>query len=136
MRQSNLSANDERILEVLRRSTQPLSAHAILAEARAPQIRAAMQVYRSLAKLERRDLVHRVEALSAYVTCTGDEGERHRPGFSICRSCGTVAEFEDERVTRIAAQAAEPGFAVEDCRWRYSAAALLASGARTRTVAA
>lgn len=115
MKPLDLSANDERVLDVLRRAAQPLSAHAILAEARAPQLKAAMQVYRSLAKLERRGLVHRVEALSAYVACSGEEeGEEHRPGFSICRSCGTVAEFDDARVTRMAAEAAEPGFAVEE----------------------
>ena len=117
-----LNANDNAVLVALGRAARPLSAYDILDRARSGALKAPVQVYRALEKLARRGLVHRIEALNAFVACSAHDetcGEpehthpRHRPGFVVCRECGAVREFEDRRLAKVAADAAGPGFAVE-----------------------
>jgi Fur family zinc uptake transcriptional regulator len=118
----DLNPNDKTVLIALDRAVKPLSAYDILERARSGALKAPVQVYRALQKLERRGLVHRIEALNAFVACSEHDehcarGEHrhaaHRPGFVICRGCGTVREFEDPRVAEIAGEAAGDGFAVD-----------------------
>jgi len=119
MKAAALNGNDKRILSALDRSPKPLSAYDILDRARSTTLKAPTQVYRSLQKLERRGFVHRIEALSAFVACADHGYEHdhagcdHRPGFVICRGCGAVREFEDERLAGIASDAAGEGFDIE-----------------------
>jgi Fur family zinc uptake transcriptional regulator len=114
-----LNDNDQSVLNALGGSSRPLSAYDILGRARGDSLKAPVQVYRSLQKLERRGFVHRIEALNAFVACADHAHEHdhascdHRPGFVICRDCGTVREFEDEHVGEIAERAAGEGFAID-----------------------
>lgn len=122
MKPGDLNDNDRSVLDALGHAPKPLSAYDILDRARSEALKAPVQVYRALQKLEGRGLVHRIEALNAFVACSehsdscaGGEHRHaaHRPGFVICRDCGAVREFEDERVAEIADSAAGPGFAVD-----------------------
>jgi Fur family zinc uptake transcriptional regulator len=122
MKPRDLNHNDKSVLKVLDRSPRPMSAYDILDRTRSRALKAPVQVYRALQKLEGRGLVHRIEALNAFVACSehGDACDdhdhrhsRHRPGFVVCRDCGSVREFRDRRVTEIAAEAAGSGFAIE-----------------------
>ena len=113
MKHKTLSPNDESVLGALDRSGRPLSAYDILANAQPSSLKAPVQVYRSLQKLEQHGLVHRIEALNAFVACSEKSHIHHRPGFIICRDCGTVREFDDERMREIAEVAAGPDFTVE-----------------------
>lgn len=122
MKAPELNPNDRKVLSALGRSEKPLSAYDILDRARSDALKAPVQVYRALEKLENRGLVHRIEALNAFVACTEhdercDEHEHrhpaHRPGFVICRDCGSVREFEDARVAETAREAAGEDFAVD-----------------------
>ena len=123
MKASPLNKNDKKILSALGRSEKPLSAYDILDRARSDALKAPVQVYRSLEKLSKEGLVHRIEALNAFVACSDcahpghdhatHPHEAHRPGFIICRDCGSVREFEDERVAAIAEEAAGSDFSVE-----------------------
>lgn len=108
-----LNANDEAVLDALGRLRRPMSAYDILGVARSGRLKAPVQVYRALAKLEERGLIHRIEALNAFVACSEDEHGSHRPSFVICRDCSTVREFEDPRLADIAREAAGRGFSVE-----------------------
>jgi Fur family zinc uptake transcriptional regulator len=108
-----LSQNDRAVLAALGGAGRPLSAYDILERARSGAIKAPTQVYRSLQKLEGQGLVHRIAALSAFVACSDRHDERHRPGFLICRACGCVHEFEDQRIAELAREAAGDGFRVD-----------------------
>lgn len=108
-----LGRNDERVLSALTKSGKPMSAYDILERARNDTLKAPVQIYRALQKLERLGLVHRVEALNAFVVCADHHDDRHKPGFVICRDCGSVREFEDSRVTSVAKKAAGAGFSIE-----------------------
>jgi len=111
MKSPRMNDNDSTVLNTLERSARPLSAYDILDRARSAALKAPVQVYRALEKLENRGLVHRIEALNAFVACS-DHDHPHRPGFVICRDCGSVREFEDERVLGIAEEAAGADFSV------------------------
>jgi Fur family zinc uptake transcriptional regulator len=104
---------DKAVLGALKTSDQPLSAYDILERVRTSGIRAPMQVYRSLERLESLGMVHRIEALNAFVACS-ETAHGHKPGFVICRDCGMVKEFEDGRLGDIVNHAAGKGFAVEE----------------------
>jgi Fur family zinc uptake transcriptional regulator len=109
-RPSAIGENDKAILGVLSAAARPLSAYDILAELRDSAIRAPNQVYRALDKLARAGLVHRIEALNAFIACGHEHGSR--PAFVICEDCGAVKELEDERLNQIARSVARMGFAV------------------------
>ena len=113
MKPRQLSLNDETVLGALGRSARPLSAYDILNDTRSPSLKAPVQVYRSLQKLEARGLVHRIEALNAFIACSEHAHDEHRPGFVICRDCGAVREFDDERIQEIASGAAGAAFAID-----------------------
>lgn len=125
MKASALNPSERSVLSALDRAVKPLSAYDILERTRSGALRAPTQVYRALEKLSSRGLVHRIEALNAFVACSDcshaghdhSAGERghteHRPGFIICRDCGSVREFEDDRIGTIAAEAAGEDFLVQ-----------------------
>ncbi len=108
-----LSDNDRVVFRTLEGAARPLSAYAILEQARSSSIRAPTQVYRSLQRLEEQGLVHRIEALSSFVACSDRHDHSHEPAFVICRGCGVVREVEAAQIGEVARQAAGPGFAVE-----------------------
>jgi Fur family zinc uptake transcriptional regulator len=113
MARALLNDNDRTVLGALGQSVKPLSAYDILDRARSAAMKAPVQVYRSLQKLESQGLVHRIEALNAFVACSDHEHGGHRPAFVICRDCGSVREFDDARLAALAEEAAGPDFAID-----------------------
>lgn len=85
--------NDLAVLIVLKEARAPLSAYEILEGLTGTHIKAAVQVYRSLEKLGRLGLVHRLESLNAFVACDCVH-EQSSPGFLLCTCCGDVQEFD------------------------------------------
>ena len=113
MPKADLTSNDSVVLGTLEKAGKPLSAYDILDSAPSGTLKAPVQVYRALQKLEDRGLVHRIEALNAFVACSDAGHPRHEPAFVICRKCGEVREFEDDRLIEVARKAAGPGFAMD-----------------------
>ncbi len=96
---SNLSRNEELVLSALHRVEHHASAYAILDMLRTEGFKAPPQVYRALAKLCERGMVHRLESLNAYVACA--RPDQHRTAviaFAICDDCGHVDEFDAKTV--------------------------------------
>jgi Fur family zinc uptake transcriptional regulator len=113
-RQTAISSHDRSVLSALTSAARPLSAYDILDRVRESGVKAPTQVYRSLEKLARHGLVHRIEALNAFVACDhAHEHHRASPAFVICRDCGKVREVEDERLQAIAHSLGDNGFAVD-----------------------
>jgi Fur family zinc uptake transcriptional regulator len=108
-----LNQNDRLVLTALGRAERPLSAYDILDQTRSGSIKAPTQVYRSLQKLEGQGLVHRIEALSAFVACSDQHDHEHRPGFVICRGCNSVREFEAPKLLGLAQEVAGEEFSLE-----------------------
>lgn len=87
---------------------RPVGAYAILdqlaedAQSRRP---APPTVYRTLEFLLEHGLIHRINALNAFVGCRQPQ-EGHAGYFLICRQCGTTLEIEDARLDEALSKAA------------------------------
>lgn len=96
-----LTKNQKLVRDVLSKALMPLSAYAILDLLREDGLRAPLQVYRALEKLQMLGLVHKIESLNAFVTCSRPDCAQHKDmAFAICNSCGSVTEFADINVNR------------------------------------
>ena len=93
----------------------PVGAYDILDQLRSLRRGAAPPtVYRALEFLLAQGIIHRVERLSAFVSCLGDDEHEHRAQFLICGGCGQVTELDDHGVTEALARAARrSGFAIQ-----------------------
>lgn len=91
-----LTANQQRVLTTLKQAPGPLSAYALLDRLRDQGFSAPTQVYRALERLGEQGLVHRLETLNAYVSCSHPADCQHSlKAFAICDDCGHVDEFID-----------------------------------------
>ncbi len=98
-RGGRLTRTRRAVLEILLRSSTPLTAYEVLDLLRKGDASATpASVYRCLDFLLERGVAHRLETTRAYVAC-GHPEHPHAGQFLICRQCGTVVETEDERVT-------------------------------------
>ena len=98
-RGGRLTRTRRAVLEILLRSSTPLTAYEMLDLLRQGDASATpASVYRCLDFLLDRGVAHRLETTRAYVAC-GYPEHPHAGQFLICRQCGTVVETEDERVT-------------------------------------
>lgn len=94
-----LTANQQRVLEVLRSAEAPLGAYALLERLRDDGFSAPTQIYRALDVLIRHGLAHRLETLNAYVPCRL-KGCRHGVTvFAICDDCGNIDELTDNALS-------------------------------------
>jgi Fur family zinc uptake transcriptional regulator len=97
--QTDLTRNQSLVLGALEKAEGPLSAYSILDELRGDGLRAPLQVYRALEKLQEFGLVHRLESINAFVACADPHCHGHSMiAFAICQNCGRVDEFADEAV--------------------------------------
>ena len=100
------------VLAVLRSRRMPMSAYELLRCLREEHPRLAPPtIYRALAALTERGIVHRLESLNAFVACQCD---RHHDAsiLSICVDCGAVEEsVSTDLLTRLSSIAGKSGFA-------------------------
>jgi Fur family transcriptional regulator, zinc uptake regulator len=87
-----LSRNQSEILSCLRRAKEPMSAYAILDKVRIAGISHPPTVYRALAELMDKGMVHRLQSRSAFIAC-GHGACDGKFAFAICRECGKVVEI-------------------------------------------
>ncbi|MEM6825110.1 MAG: Fur family transcriptional regulator [Pseudomonadota bacterium] len=102
------------VLDIFRRSSSPVTAYEILEVLREvnPKI-APPTVYRVLAALMERRLIHRLESMNAFVSCQCDHHDQ--PAIlSICDDCGTVEEsIAPEIMDRLSSITGKTGFSAQ-----------------------
>ena len=85
------------ILAYLAEQDRPRSAYDILDALRDEGIKAPMQIYRALAKLEAVNLVHKLPKSNSWMAChTHHHNAQQLLLLLSCQSCGIVAEIEDD----------------------------------------
>ncbi|MBD3894691.1 transcriptional repressor [Halomonas sp. ML-15] len=94
-----LTANQQRVLEVLRSAEAPLGAYALLERLSSDGFSAPTQVYRALDVLIRHGLAHRLETLNAYVACRLEACRHGLTAFAICDDCGRIDELVDNALS-------------------------------------
>lgn len=109
-----LNPTDAAILDCLRAAQRPMSAYDVLDALRPMGINSPPTVYRALARLAGRGVIHRIESLRAFTVCQAPAS----PGrciISICEGCGRVDELHDTEVSADLVQRfASKGFRVQD----------------------
>ena len=115
---AHLTALRRHVLGLILEAETPLTAYQLLDRLKETRKGAAPPtIYRELDFLIEQRLIHKVERLNAFVPCTEAGHDDHKVQFLICRSCGTVAEIDDDAITRALEHAAgragfHPGKAV------------------------
>ena len=103
-----------RVLELVWTRHRPITAYELLDLLKADYRSAAPPtVYRALEFLLEQGLIHRIEALNAFIGCSDPE-RQHRGGcFLVCNRCRSVEEIRDNAPLReaMSAAAASRGFA-------------------------
>ncbi|PZN34922.1 MAG: Fur family transcriptional regulator [Proteobacteria bacterium] len=101
-----------RVLELIWQRHAPIGAYDILGSLKKHEgALAPPTVYRALEFLLEAGLIHRIDALNAFVGCEMPDSE-HAGQFLICRSCQSVTELEDASITQlIRKKALAAGFA-------------------------
>jgi Fur family zinc uptake transcriptional regulator len=105
-----LTQRRRQVLEILCRATRPLGAYEILEQLRTGAPLAPPTVYRALDFLLEQGLIHKLETVHAFVSCTHPE-HPHFSQFLICADCGHVREIEDQALDeRLHETASHSGF--------------------------
>ena len=111
-----LSKNDKLVLDALSAASGPVKAYDLLDRLKGEGVRAPMTVYRALTSLTEKGLVHKVDALNAFVVCT-HPGEHQVQRLLICGECGDTVEARpvamDDDIT---AMAQDMGFSAKLAR--------------------
>ena len=92
-RRSVMGPRDKAVADALRRAAKPLSAYELIDLLKDEGVIAPTTMYRSLRRLMRAGLAHRLESLNAFVLCN-QACSGCAAVFAICDGCGTVAEFK------------------------------------------
>ncbi len=103
-----------KVLEILRRRSEPLSAYDILGELSETFAKVSPPtVYRALTNLKAEGHVHRLESMNAYIACQC-AGHQHPAVLSICDDCGAVEEkIAPELLLQISSIVEETGFSAQ-----------------------
>jgi len=118
--QTKLTKNQKAVLDTLEASARAMTAYDILDEVRDQGIRAPVQVYRALERLQEISAVHRIESMNAFVVCAHShdhnvsDHQHEAIAFAICDDCGQVNEIPVPKAARtIGALAENNGFVTE-----------------------
>ena len=85
------------VFSILAKAGRPLTAYELLDRLRSKGITAPPTVYRSLERLIKDGLAHRLESVNAFVACAHPH-HRSSAVFAICRKCGTTEELSDSEL--------------------------------------
>jgi len=97
---SKLSRNQTEILSCLRKSKEPMSAYAILDQVRTAGISHPPTVYRALAELIEKGMVHRLQSRAAFIAC--DHGACDgKFAFAICANAERWSRFHSPTMIRL-----------------------------------
>lgn len=91
----------QRVLEILVRAQQPISAYNILAQLK-QRHRAAQPptVYRVLEFFEEKKIIHRLKHINRYVLCAIEHSKDCTTLVLVCRGCGKAEELIDHTFSK------------------------------------
>src|ERR1700723_3579732 len=81
------------VLNLILEADGPLTAYQLLDRLKETRKSAVPPtIYRALDFLIEQGLIHKIERLNAFISCTEGDHDHHAVQFLICGRCGTVAE--------------------------------------------
>ena len=99
--QQYLTKNQQIVLNLVEKSTQPLKAYSILFNVQKKGIKAPLQVYRALDRLVEIGKIHKIESRNAFIACQDSSCQISKAtAFSICESCEKVTEINNSKLSK------------------------------------
>ena len=99
-KQQYLTKNQQIVLDLVEKSSEPLKAYSILFNLQKKGIKAPLQVYRALDKLVEIGKIHKIESRNAFVACKNSSCQVSKAtAFSICQSCEKVTEINNSKLS-------------------------------------
>ena len=96
-----LTKNQQIVLDLVEKSSQPLKAYSILFNVQKKGLKAPLQVYRALDKLVEIGKIHKVESRNAFVACKNSSCQVSKAtAFSICENCEKVTEINNSNLSK------------------------------------
>ena len=100
-KQQYLTKNQQIVLDLVEKSSQPLKAYSILFNVQKKGLKAPLQVYRALDKLVEIGKIHKIESRNAFVACKNSNCVvSNATAFSICESCEKVTEINNSKLSK------------------------------------
>ncbi len=100
-KQEHLTKNQQIVLDLVEKSSEPLKAYSILFNVQKKGLKAPLQVYRALDKLVEIGKIHKVESRNAFVACKNSSCQVSKAtAFSICESCEKVTEINNSNLSK------------------------------------
>ena len=100
-KQTFLTKNQQIVLDLVEKSTQPLKAYSILFNVQKKGLKAPLQVYRALDKLVEIGKIHKIESRNAFVACNNSSCQVSKAtAFSICENCEKVTEINNSKLSK------------------------------------
>ena len=107
-KQHSLSKNQQIILDLIVKSSEPLKAYSILFNVQKKGINAPLQVYRALDKLVEIGKIHKIESRNAFIACQNSSCQISKAtAFSSCESCENVSEISNSKLSKYLANFAD-----------------------------
>ena len=100
-KQQYLTKNQQIVLDLVEKSSQPLKAYSILFNVQKKGLKAPLQVYRALDKLVEIGKIHKIESRNALVVRKNSSCQVSKATvFSICESCEKVTEINNSKLSK------------------------------------
>jgi len=100
-KQQYLTKNQQIVLDLVEKSSEPLKAYSILFNVQKKGLKAPLQVYRALDKLVEIGKIHKIESRNAFVACNNSSCQVSKAtAFSICESCEKVTEINNSKLSK------------------------------------
>ena len=100
-KQTFLTKNQQIVLDLVEKSSEPLKAYSILFNVQKKGIKAPLQVYRALDKLVEIGKIHKIESRNAIIACHNSSCQVAKAtAFSICEICEKVTEINNSKLSK------------------------------------
>ena len=100
-KQQYLTKNQQIVLDLVEKSSEPLKAYSILFNVQKKGLKAPLQVYRALDKLVEIGKIHKIESRNAFVACNNSSCQVSKAtAFSICENCEKVTEINNSKLSK------------------------------------
>ena len=88
--------NTEIVLNIIKQSSQPLTAYAILELCKKKKKVQAMTIYRALNYLMEQGVIHKSNQHKTFLLCNHSHNKEHNPSIAICKKCGDTEELKSD----------------------------------------
>ncbi len=100
-KQNFLTKNQQIVLDLVEKSSEPLKAYSILFNVQKKGLKAPLQVYRALDKLVEIGKIHKIESRNAFVACKNSSCQVSKAtAFSICEVCEKITEISSSSLSK------------------------------------